>query len=195
MAATDRRVGVFFDRLKTWRAELEALRALLLDEGLTEEFKWRSPVYTRDGGNVAILWGFKDHAALGFFKGVLFKDPQNLLVAPGENSRSARMVTFTDTAGIAAQAAALKALIREGIAVEEAGLKVDLPKDDLDYPPELVDRLDADADFRAAFEALTPGRRRSWVLHVSQAKQSETRVSRIDRAAPKILAGKGSNER
>ncbi len=195
MAELDRRVGVFFDKLTNWREELEALRAILLDSGLSEEFKWRSPVYTFGGSNLAILWGFKDHAALGFFKGVLFKDPQGLLVAPGENSRSARMVTFTDVAQIAAQADALKALIGEGIAVESAGLKVDFAKDDLDYPPELIDRLDADADFRAAFEALTPGRRRSHVLHISQAKQSATRAARIDKAAPRILAGKGFNER
>ena len=195
MTEPDRRVGVFFDKLTNWRAELEALRAILLDSGLREEFKWRSPVYTFGGSNVAILWGFKDHAALGFFKGVLFNDPQGLLVAPGENSRSSRMVTFTDAAQVAERADALRALIREGIAVESAGQKVDFAKDDLDYPPELIDRLDADADFRTAFEALTPGRRRSHVLHISQAKQSATRVARIDRAAPRILAGKGFNER
>jgi len=189
------RCEAFFADATAWSAELSALRAILLESALEEDFKWRSPVYTHDGANVAILWGFKDYAGLGFFKGVLFRDPAGLLVAPGENSRSSRMVTFTDVAQIAARADAIRALIREGIAVEAAGLKVDFPKDDLDYPPELVDRLDADGDFRAAFEALTPGRRRSWVLHVSQAKQSATRVARIDRAAPRILAGKGFNER
>jgi uncharacterized protein YdeI (YjbR/CyaY-like superfamily) len=195
MNGTDRRVEVFFGKLNTWREELAALRAILLGSGLREEFKWRSPVYTFDGGNLAIIWGFKDHAALGFFKGVLLRDEAGILVAQGENSRSARVVKFTSPAEIAALEATLRDYIREAIEVEKAGLKVDLPKDDLDYPPELVDKLDADAAFRAAFEALTPGRRRGYVLHVSQAKQTATRAARIEKAAPKIFAGKGFNER
>ncbi len=195
MAEADRRVDVFFTKQKNWQGELVALRAILLDSGLTEEFKWRSPVYTFDGGNVAIVWGFKDHAALGFFKGVLLKDPAGILVAQGENSRSARVVKFNSVAEITALEATIKDYLREAIKVEKAGLKVDLPKDDLDYPSELVDKLDTDAEFRTSFEALTPGRRRSWVLHVSQAKQAETRASRIEKAAPKIFEGKGFNER
>ncbi len=195
MTEADRRVGVFFTKLKNWREELEALRTILLSSDLKEEFKWRSPVYTFDGGNVAIVWGFKDHAALGFFKGVLLKDKAGILVAQGENSRSSRVVKFTSVAEIAAMEATLRDYIGEAIEIEKAGLKVDLPKDDLDYPAELIDKLDADADFRGAFEALTPGRRRSWVLHFSQAKQAETRVSRIEKAAVKIFAGKGLNDR
>jgi uncharacterized protein YdeI (YjbR/CyaY-like superfamily) len=105
------------------------------------------------------------------------------------------MVKFTGLAAIAAMEAILKDYIREAVANEKAGLKVDFPKDDLGYPEELVERLDGDPEFRAAFEALTPGRRRGWVLHVSGAKQSATRTSRIDKAAPKILAGKGMQDR
>lgn len=195
MADTDRRVGVFFSTLTAWREELDALRALLLDSGLKEEFKWRSPVYTVDGGNVAILWGFKDRATLGFFKGVLLKDPARLLVAPGANSRSSRVVNFTSLKEIRQRRAVLKDYLREAIGIERAGLTVDFPKDDLSYPEELVRKLEDDAAFREAFEALTPGRRRSWVLHISQAKKSETRSSRIESAAPAVFEGKGLNDR
>ena len=189
------RVESFFAKAKNWPEELAALRAILLASPLTEEFKWRGPVYTVDGGNVAIVWGFKDFCALGFFKGVLLKDPEGILVPPGDNSRSVRMVKFTSLADIAAREAVLGDYIREAIANEKAGLKVDLPKDDLDYPAELVDRLDGDPEFRTAFEALTPGRQRGWVLHFSQPKQSATKTSRIDKAAPRILAGKGMHDR
>ena len=185
----------FYADQERWHDELAALRAILNDSGLCEEFKWRSPVYTHDGHNVALVWGFKDHAALGFFKGVLLKDKAGILVAQGENSRSTRVVKVTGVAQLTRLAPTLAAYLTEAIGIEKAGLKVDLPKDDLDYPAELVDRLDADDRFRAAFEALTPGRRRSWVLHFSQAKQSETRISRIEKAAGKIFAGKGLNDR
>ena len=195
MVETDRRVGVFFSRLTAWQEELAALRAILLDCGLKEEFKWRSPVYTVDGGNVAIIWGFKDRAAIGFFKGVLMKDPEGLLEAPGENSRSSRMINFTHLDQIEGAAPVLRAYIAEAVDIERQGLKVDLPKDDLEYPEELVSRLDNDPDFREAFEALTPGRRRSWVLHFGTAKQAATRETRIDKAAPKIFEGKGFNDR
>ncbi|MFD1880588.1 YdeI/OmpD-associated family protein [Paracoccus pacificus] len=189
------RAGAFFAKRTDWRDELLALRKILLDAGLTEDFKWSSPVYTYDGGNVAILWGFKDRAALGFFKGVLLKDPDGLLELPGENSRSAKVMNFTGLDQIAAAEKAISGFIAEAIKNEKAGLKVDLPKDDLEYPEELVSRLDGDAAFRQAFEDLTPGRQRAWVLHFSGAKQAKTRESRIDKATPKILDGKGMNDR
>lgn len=189
------RLDAFFADQTAWRAELLALRAILTECGLTETFKWSSPVYTAHGGNVAIIWGFRDRAAIGFFKGVLMADPERLLQPPGDNSRSSRIINFTDLAQIRAAAPILRAYIAEAARIEEQGQKVDLPKDDLDYPEELIRRLDGDADFRAAFESLTPGRRRSWVLHFGTAKQAATRLARIDRAAPKILAGKGFNNR
>lgn len=195
MTRTDRRVDVWFDKRESWRPELEAVRALLLSTPLTEEFKWRGPCYTFEGGNVALYWGFKERCALGFFKGVLLKDPEGILVAPGENSRSSRIFEFTSVAAFEAKAEVLRAYVDEAIEIERKGLKVDLPKDDLDYPDELVDRLDGDPEFRAAFEALTPGRQRGWVLHFSGAKQSATRVSRIEKAEGKIFAGKGMNDR
>lgn len=188
-------VDALFAGQENWRAELALLRDILLNSPLVEDFKWRSPVYTWEGQNVAILWGFKDRATLGFFKGVLLADPQGILEAPGENSRSSRGVNFTDTDRIRQLAPVLRAYIDEAIGLERAGAKVEFAKDDLDYPEELVDRLDRDADFRSAFEALTPGRRRGWVLHFTQAKAAATRAGRIDKAAPRILQGKGMNDR
>lgn len=195
MSGTDRRVEVFFGKLKTWREELPALRTILLGSGLREDFKWRSPVYTFGGASVAILWGFKDYAGLGFFKGVLLRDPAGILIAQGENSRSARIVKFTSVSAVGALDQTLRAYIREAITIEQSGVTVALPKNDLDYPPELVDRLDGDPDVRAAFEALTPGRRRGYALHIAQAKKSETRVARIEKCLPNIFAGKGFDGR
>jgi len=172
-----------------------ALREILLACPVTETFKWRSPVYTAGGGNVATAWGLKANCALSFFKGVLLKDPEGILVAPGANSRSVRMMKFTSVADIGRMEPTLTAYVCEAVEVEKAGLKVDFAKDDLVCPEELIDTLDADADLRDAFEAPTPGRQRGWVLHVSQPKQAATRVSRIAKASPRILEGKGMHDR
>lgn len=185
----------FFAEPGRWQAELAALRAILLDCGLAEVFKWSSPCYTVDGGNVALLWGFKDSATLGFFKGVLLSDPQGLLVAPGENSRSSRVMRFTSLEEIANQEPVIRAYLREAVELEKAGAKVELPKDDLSYPEELITVLEADPDLQLAFDALTPGRRRGYVLHFSQPKQSATRQSRIAKSRDRILAGKGMHDR
>ena len=195
MRGIDPRVQAFFERADAWRAELGALRCILLDTPLDETFKWRSPCYTHEGANVATIWGFRDRCALSFFKGVLLADPDGLLAAPGANSRSVRMMTFTGTEGIAAAEGAIRRFVGAAIANEAAGRKVDLPKDDLDLPPELAGRLDADPALAAAWDALTPGRRRGWALHVAGAVQASTREARIDRAAPRILVGKGMHDR
>ncbi len=195
MGAPDRRCDVFFGRLTRWQEEMAALRALLLDGPLDEAFKWRQPVYVLDGGNVATLWGFRDRCGLGFFKGVLLTDPEGLLVPPGPNSRAVRMAEFTDAAQIRARKPLLRALIAEAVANERAGRKVDLPKDDIAYPDELVAALEADPELACAFEALTPGRRRGWALHVAGAKQSATRERRVEKAREAVLAGKGFGER
>ncbi|KCZ91631.1 YdeI/OmpD-associated family protein [Hyphomonas johnsonii] len=189
------KVDAFFARPGPWQDELAALRAILHACPVEETFKWRSPVYTAHGGNVATVWRLKEACGLSFFKGVLLKDRQGILVAPGENSRAVRLAKFTSVADITRLEKTLKAYVKEAVAVEKAGLKVDFPQDDLTYPDELVDALDADAALREAFETLTPGRRRGWVLHVSQPKQSATRVSRIAKASPRILAGKGMHDR
>jgi uncharacterized protein YdeI (YjbR/CyaY-like superfamily) len=189
------KINAFFSEAGPWQAELGELRRILLDCGLAEEFKWSSPCYTVDGGNVALLWGFKDSATLGFFKGVLLKDPEGLLVAPGENSRSSRVMRFTALEQIIGAETAIRDCIREAVELEKAGAKVDLPKDDLVYPEELITALDEDPDLQGAFEALTPGRRRGYVLHFSQTKQPATRRSRIARSRDRILAGKGMHDR
>jgi uncharacterized protein YdeI (YjbR/CyaY-like superfamily) len=195
MSETNPKVEAFFAKAKTWRKELEALRAILRASPVTEEFKWRSPCYTFEGGNIASVWGLKDACVLSFFKGVLLKDAKRILVAPGENSRSVRMARFTSVAEITKKKTILKDYIREAIEIEKAGLKVDFPKDDLVYPAELVARLDEDPGLKTAFEALTPGRQRGYVLYFSQPKQSKTRVSRIEKHAPRILDGKGMHDR
>lgn len=189
------KVEAFFAKAGPWQKELAALRAILLDSRLTEDFKWRSPCYTFQDGNVATIWGLKESCALSFFKGVLLSDVDGILVAPGKNSRSVRMVRFTSVEQIAGMEAILKDYIREAIGAEEVGLKVDFRDGDLDLPEELVKKLEEDPDLKTAFEALTPGRQRGYVLHFSQAKQSSTRLSRIEKHRPRILVGKGLHDR
>lgn len=186
-------LAAHFAGLTRWREAQLALRALLLEAGLTEAWKWHAPVYTHDGHNVAIIWGFKDRAGLGFFKGALLDDPEGILAAPGPNSRSSRVVNFTTAEAVEALRPTLLAYLAE--AMRKAAEPVPMPKDDLDPPEELVARLEADPDLAEAFAALTPGRRRGWMLTIGQAKQSQTRTARVDRAAPRILAGKGPNDR
>ncbi len=195
MCAADPRIEAFFSEAKAWRAELEALRAILLDQPLAEEFKWNGPCYTAEGGNVATLWGLKDACAIGFFKGALMKDPEGILAAPGENSRAMRTIRFADAGEIERLRPVLAAYLREAVEVERAGLKVEFAKDDIEPPEELTRILEADPKLRAAFEALTPGRRRAYLLHFTQPKKSGTRVARIERASPAIMAGKGMHDR
>lgn len=189
-------VDGFIRKHKTWSAELTALRAILLDCGLTETIKWRQPCYTQDGGNVVILSAMKDAATLSFLKGALLKDAKGILEKPGENSQSARYLKFADIDAIKKRQRTVKAYLKEAIAIEKAGLKVDFKaKHELVYPDELIAKLDANAKLKAAFEALTPGRQRGYVMHFAGAKQSKTRASRIDKCTPAILAGKGLHDR
>jgi uncharacterized protein YdeI (YjbR/CyaY-like superfamily) len=195
MSGTNPKVDAYFSNTEKWREELETLRRILLDCPVTEEFKWRSPCYTFQKGNVVIIWGFKEYCVLSFFKGVLLKDTEGILVAPGENSRSVRMVKFTSVPEIVEMEAVLKDYVHEAIEVEKAGQKVDFRKDDLVLPRELISKLDENPDLRAAFEALTPGRQRGYTLYFSQPKQSKTRLSRIEKYVPRILEGKGLHDR
>ncbi|WP_323765055.1 YdeI/OmpD-associated family protein [Marinovum sp.] len=195
MGTPDRRCGIWFDRLDHWQEELRALRALLLDGPVDEAFKWRGPVYRAHGGNIAILWGFKAHCALGFFKGVLLDDPEALLVAPGPNSRSARMICFTDLAEVEAREDAVRDYLARAVENQRTGRRVTFASDDLEMPEELSAALAADPDLNAAFEALTPGRQRGYVLQISGAKQSATRARRVEKWAPLILQGKGMHDR
>lgn len=195
MSEHDTRAELFFAELTAWRQELLALRAILRDCPLTERFKWTSPVYTLQDANVAILWSRRDCAALGIFKGVLLKDSDGLLVAPGQHSRSMRVARFADVQSVAEKEMALKSCVLEAIEIERAGLKVDFSNDSLDYPEELRVRMGRDPELKAAFLALTPGRQRGYCLHFASAKQSGTRTARIEKFRPRILAGKGLQER
>ena len=177
-----------------WRAEMETLRRIALDCGLTEAFKWRSPCYTWQGGNVAIIQSFKERCALMFFKGALLRDPDGLLRKPGESSRIARRLEFTAVDEIAEMEGALRSLIAEAIEIEKDGRKVEIEASPEPPPAELEEMFAEVAGLRAAFEALTPGRRRGYILHFSGAKKSATRRSRIEKNVASILAGKGLND-
>jgi len=180
---------------KSWRLEMEALRHILLHCGLTEEYKWKQACYTHHGKHIAIIGSFKDFCGLAFFKGVLLKDEEKLLVAAGENSQSSRLFKFTAVDQIHAMEATIKAYIFEAIEVEKAGLKVEFKKSkNLDFPEELLQKMDAEPVFKAAFESLTPGRQRAYNLFFSGAKQSTTRTARIEKYVDRILKGKGIND-
>ncbi|TFH85083.1 hypothetical protein EQG41_18910 [Billgrantia azerbaijanica] len=195
MASIDPRVDVLLNKPE-WHEERKQLRALLLDCQLTEQVKWGKLCYSCENSNVAMLFGMKAYCALGFFKGSLLKDPEGILVRPGEHSQAMRQVRFTQIRDIEAMAATLKAYIHEAIAVEKAGLTVAFKeKHELTYPEEFQVVLDADPALKAAFEALTLGRQRGYILHFSAAKQSSTRASRIEKCIPSILEGKGLNDR
>lgn len=189
------KVDAFLRRATKWQQELAELRALLLGCGLTEELKWGQPCYTIDDGNVAILGSFKEYCALMFFKGALLKDPKGILVSPGEHTQSGRQVRFTALRDIVKLKTTLKAYVREAIAVEKAGLKVKLKKTaDYAIPEEFQKRLDALPKLKTAFEALTPGRQRAYILYFSGAKQAKTRASRVEKCIPQILQGKGLDD-
>lgn len=177
-----------------WPAEVAALREVLLGCELAETIKWGKPCYLHDDRNIALVQEFKDFVALMFFKGVLLDDPDDLLHDVGPNSRSARRMQFTAVDEIEGAAKSIASYVVAAIEVEEAGLEVEQP-DELELVEELRERLDQDPELKKAFEALTPGRQRGYNLHIGGAKRSETRVARIDRHAPRILAGKGLNDR
>ncbi|MHA6326764.1 YdeI/OmpD-associated family protein [Roseivivax sp. CAU 1753] len=179
-----------------WQQERLALRALMLECGLEERVKWGKLCYLHDARNVVIIYGLKGYCALGFFKGALLEDDDNALVAPGAHSQAMRQLRFAGLDDITARADQIRAYVTKAIDAEKAGLSVDFAaRDSLDHPVELQDVLDADAAFSKAFEALTPGRRRGYVLHFSNAAKSETRRARVAKSRPRIIAGKGLNDR
>jgi uncharacterized protein YdeI (YjbR/CyaY-like superfamily) len=187
-------VDEFLSKAGTWKREFRTLRAIALDSGLTEELKWRLPCYTLDGGNIAIIQGFKDYCALMFFKGALLRDPKGILVAPG-NSQAGRQIRFTSAQQIAEMEPAIRAYIDAAIEVEQAGLKVRLKKTaDYTIPAEFQSKLDSMPTLKTAFDALTPGRQRGYIYHFSQPKLAKTRVSRVQAHIPRILKGKGLND-
>jgi uncharacterized protein YdeI (YjbR/CyaY-like superfamily) len=189
------KVDEFLSKAKKWQEEFEKLRTIILDCGLTEELKWRLPCYTFQNSNIVIIQGFKEYFALMFFKGALLTDPNGILVKPGENSQAQRQIRFTNLQEIDVMETILKAYIEEAIKVEQAGLEVKL-KQTAEYiiPDELHSKFDEMPALKTAFEALTPGRQRAYILHFSQPKQSKTRSSRVEKSIEKILNGKGLND-
>jgi uncharacterized protein YdeI (YjbR/CyaY-like superfamily) len=162
---------------------------------MKEECKWGKPTYTVDGKNIVIMQGFKEYIGLGFFQGALLKDPKKVLVQLGQ-VQAGRVMKFTSVKDITAKAATIKAYVREAIAVEKAGLRMEPKKtSDFPVPEELTEQFRRDARFKRAFEALTPGRQRSYLYHFAAAKQSATRVARIEKARPAIFEGRGFLER
>lgn len=181
---------------KKWREEFAQLRAIALECPLTEELKWGCPCYTYQGSNVVLIHGFKAYCALLFFKGALLKDPKGILVQQTENVQAARQIRFTTLREIVQMKLVVKAYIEKAIEAEEAGLKVKLKKTaEFEVPEELKKHFTAHPALKKAFEALTPGRQRAYLLHFSSAKQSKTREARIEKCAPKILKGKGLEDR
>ncbi|QDV17693.1 hypothetical protein Pan153_23470 [Gimesia panareensis] len=188
-------VDFFFKKAKRWQAEMLKLRTTILDCGLEEVLKWGKPCYMQQKSNIVIIQGFKEYCALLFFKGALLKDRQKLLVKPGENTQAGRQLRFTGLEEIVTREAQIKSYIREAIKVEQAGLKVKMKKtSEHPVPEEFQTKLDEMPALKSAFAALTPGRQRAYLLHFSGAKQSKTRLSRIEKCMPRIFEGKGIND-
>jgi uncharacterized protein YdeI (YjbR/CyaY-like superfamily) len=177
-----------------WRAEIAALQRILSGFDLRVERKWGKPCYTVAGRNVVIIQGFKEYCALGFFQGALLRDPKKLLVRPGQ-VQAARVMKFTSAKEIAAKTATIKAYVREAVAAEKAGLKVETKPRELPVPEELKEKFRRDPRFKRAFESLTPGRQRGYLFHFARAKRSSTRTARIEKAMPAIFQGRGFLER
>lgn len=185
-------VRAYFDKLKTWKPELEMLRELILECGLKEDYKWRNPCYMHQGKNIVLIGSSKAYFSLSFFKGALLKDQKKILQKIGQNTRSAKYISFTSKAEVIAKAGDIKDYIDEAIEVERKGLKVDYTKgQELEFPKELLDKFKADPEFKIAFNSLTRGRQRGYILHFSSAKQSKTRTSRIEKYENRIFNGKG----
>jgi uncharacterized protein YdeI (YjbR/CyaY-like superfamily) len=187
------KVTDFLSQAKRWPDEMAKLRTIVLDCGLTEDFKWHQPCYLYEGGIVVLISPFKEYCALAFFKGALLKDPNGILVAPGENSQSLRQIRLTAVEDIAANEAVLRSYLEEAVANEKAGLKVQRDPT-VAVPEEFQAELANNPALKAAFDALTPGRQRAYLMHFAQPKQSKTREARIEKCTPQILAGKGLND-
>lgn len=190
------KVDEFLSKTSHWREEFERLRAIVLDSPLTEELKWGVPCYAFGGKNVVLIHGFKEYCALLFFKGALLEDPAGILIAQSENTQATRQIRFAGTGEIDRLAPVLKSYVQRAIELEKAGLKVPLKQTaEFEVPEEFRDRLDRMPELKAAFEALTPGRQRAYLLHFSGARQAKTRLSRIEQCVPRILDGKGLDDR
>jgi len=188
------KVDFYFTKAKTWQKEIVQLRTIALDCKLTETLKWGCPCYTIEDSTVVLIHTFKEYCALLFFKGALLKDPKDMLIQQTENVQAARQMRFTSAQEIAKLKNTIKAYIKDAIVVEKSGVKVELKKtSEFAMPEEFKNVLKEDAALKKAFNALTPGRQRGYLLHFSAAKQSKTREARIEKCIPDILEGKGLN--
>ncbi|AZA89496.1 Uncharacterized protein conserved in bacteria [Chryseobacterium nakagawai] len=189
------KVNFFFENATQWKEEFEALRTIALSTELVEDLKWGCPCYTYEGKNIFLIHGFKEYCALLFFKGALMKDPDQILIQQSENVQAARQIRFTEVQQIHDLKKELRAYMFEAVEIEESGVKVEMKKTkDFEMVEEFQNRLDQNAVLKDAFEALTPGRQRAYLLHFSSAKQSKTREARIEKCIPQILEGKGIND-
>lgn len=186
------KVDWYFVKEKRWRDEFERLREIALDCGLTEELKWGCACYTIDGSNVVLIHGFKEYCALLFMKGAILKDPKKILIQQTENVQSARQIRFVHLDQITDMASTLKAYVKEAVKLEKAGVKVPLKKTtEFKMPVEFASVLKTTPKVKKAFDALTPGRQRGYLLYFASAKQAKTREARIEKYIPQILKGKG----
>jgi uncharacterized protein YdeI (YjbR/CyaY-like superfamily) len=189
------KVDFYFDKDKKWQQELEQLRMIILDCGLTEELKWGVPCYTFQRNNIVLIHTFKEYCAILFFKGVLLNDANGILVQQTENVQAARQIRFTNVREIVEMLPTLKAYIYEAIEVEKAGLKVDFKKTgEFTVPEEFQNKLDEIPALKTAFDALTPGRQKAYLLHFAAPKQSKTREARVEKCMQQILEGQGLND-
>jgi uncharacterized protein YdeI (YjbR/CyaY-like superfamily) len=189
------KVDAFLSRAKKWTEELAQLRTIVLDCQLTEELKWGVPCYTYQDRNVVLIHGFKEYCALLFFNGALMKDAKGILVQQTANVQAGRQIRFTSLQEIVKLKATLKSYIRDAIEVEKSGVKLEYKKtEEFGVPDEFQSKLDALPKLKAAFEALTPGRQRAYILHFSSAKQAKTREARVEKCTPQILSGKGLDD-
>jgi uncharacterized protein YdeI (YjbR/CyaY-like superfamily) len=188
-------VEIYLDKLDKWKKELSTLRQIIVDCGLTEDFKWMHPSYSDKNKNILLIHEFKDYCAILFNKGALLNDSANILVQQTENTQSARQIRFTSLSEIIQLETVIKAYIYEAVEVERAGLKVKKKEtSDFDVPAELKQKFEEDSDLEQAFKNLTEGRKRGYLLHFSQPKQSKTRISRIEKNTGRIFKGKGLND-
>ncbi len=189
------KVNAFINRAKTWQEEFKKLREIILGCDLTEELKWGVPCYTLENKNIVLIHGFKEYCAVLFVKGALLKDPNHILIIQTENVQAARQVRFTNLHEIVQLESILKNYIKEAIDVEKAGLKVEFKKTaEFNMPEEFQLVLDEMPDLKTAFEALTPGRQRAYLLYFSSPKQSKTRLARVEKSIQQIFEGKGLND-
>jgi uncharacterized protein YdeI (YjbR/CyaY-like superfamily) len=196
MSSMNPNVDWYFQKTKKWQEELEILRIIALDAQLTEELKWGCPCYTLEQSNIVLIHTFKDYCAFLFFKGALFKDSKNILVQQTKNVQSARQIRFTSAQEILEMQPILKAYIAQAIEVEKSGLEVTLKTTtEFGVPEELQEKFDEIPELKTAFDSLTPGRQRGYILHFSAPKQSKTRISRIEKSMPQIFNGKGLDEK